>query len=126
MKEKHLIGAFLVATLSAWLTTWADGTIMKVNREEAGLDLKTWTVIGNKYQLQCSTNLVSGTWENVGGEFTADVTSTNLNVETGAKSCWFRVVERKVAHLQPTSPPTPPPSEFAKPPSRPPPPPPAG
>lgn len=126
MKEKPIIVVALAATLSLLATAWADGTIMKVMKKEAGLDLKTWTVIGNKYQLQCTTNLVSGAWEDVGAEFTADLTTTNLAVETEAPNCWFRVVEQKVARIQPTSPPNPPPSEFPKPPSMPPPPPPAG
>lgn len=122
MNEKRIIIAVIAATLSLWATAWADGTIMKVKKVERKLDLKTWTVIGNKYQLQCTTNLTSGVWEDVGVEFTADLTTTNLAVNTEADSCWFRVVEKKVAHAAPTSPPNPPPSSFPRPPSTPPPP----
>ena len=113
---------FILLATAAMMSSgvWAGGHIMTTKPENKKLKLKTWTVIGYKYQLQCCTNLTSGVWQDLGEEFTADETSTNLTVNAESSSCWFRVVEKKTALSGPTSPPTPPPSEFRRPPSSPP------
>ncbi|QBG48790.1 hypothetical protein EGM51_15790 [Verrucomicrobia bacterium S94] len=86
----------------------ANGTITEVKPVQAGLELKTWTVIGNRYQLQCSTNLVEGGWTDLGSQITAVKTATNLSVNAEADHCWFRVVEEQADAAGPTSPPKPP------------------
>lgn len=120
MNTEHKISAFCAAVLLAGSTAWASGKIMTVKKESAGLDLKTWMIVGNTYQLQCSTNLVSGTWTDVGEELTATLTSTNYVVGTEAEQCWFRVVELTAEQSGPTSPPEPPPLSIPEPPASPP------
>ena len=122
MYVKHIISGLCAVVALTASCALGSGKIMTVERENAKLKLKTWMVIGHKYQLQCSTDITSGNWQNVGDEITADLTSTNLVVGTEAKSCWFRVVEKKTVQSGPTSPPEPPPLEFKKPPTTPPPP----
>ncbi|MDZ8118741.1 hypothetical protein [Pontiella agarivorans] len=98
-----------LAVLHLMLTvSRADGTITEVNVVKSGLELKTWMVIGNKYQLQCSTNLVEGSWEDLGEQINAVMTVSNLYVHTEAEQCWFRVVEEQGDAAGPTSPPKPP------------------
>lgn len=121
MNVKRGFLAFCACVLLAGSTAWASGKIMRIEKETAQLELKTWLIVGNKYQLQCSTNLVSGIWTDVGEQFTAGLTSTNLTVEAEAARCWFRVVQEKGTQEGPTSPPEAPPAEFKMPPSSPPP-----
>lgn len=107
MHIQHSI--YMAITVAAlWSSVWADGTITEIKAENSDLKLKTRMVMGNKYQLQCSTNLVAGSWENIGEQITAEKTETNLIVGTEAKSCWFRVVEEKVQLAGPTTPYSPP------------------
>lgn len=120
MHTKKNISAFCAAVLLAGSTAWASGKILSVNKESVGLSLKTWMIVGHKYQLQCSTNLVSGIWIDVDEEFTSDLTLTNLMVDAESKQCWFRVVEQKTDLSGPTTPPEAPPQGFPKmPPARP-------
>lgn len=106
------------AFAALWVSAWADGSITEINAENSNLKLKAWTVMGNKYQLQCSTNLVSGTWQNISEEFTAERTTTNLTVGTEANSCWFRVLEEPVQIAGPRTPPAPPAAVPQRPPVR--------
>lgn len=107
MPLKHSIyGAFALTAL--WVSVWADGTITEVKPENYNLKLKVWTVQGNKYRLQCATNLAGGGWTDIAGQFTAELTKNNMTVGTEAKSRWFRVVEKKVQVAGPLTPPSPP------------------
>ena len=87
----------------------ADGTITEVRPQRDELRLNVRTFAGEHYQLQYSTNLVSGIWENLREPFLAEGGSTNLLVSTGADCCWFRVVENSSEPRIPTGPPGPPP-----------------
>jgi hypothetical protein len=77
------------------LSAFADGTITEVRPIGQELQLSVRTFSGNTYQLQCSTNLVSGSWVDIGDEILAESGNTNLTVSAEAKSCWFRVVEEE-------------------------------
>lgn len=108
MIRRRMIFAVSVATLSFLTTVLASGKIMKIKPKKSEVDLKTWMVVGNEYQLQCTTNLASGVWTDVDEQITASQTTSNLTVETGAKVCWFRVVEAMEEIPGPRTPPTPP------------------
>lgn len=107
MQLRHTIYAAFVTT-AFLVSAGADGTITEVKPGNSDLKLKVWTVQGNRYRLQSSTNLVDGSWANISEQFTAQLTKTNLTVGTEAKSCWFRVVEERVQIPGPRTPPTPP------------------
>lgn len=70
----------------------ADGTIKALAFEAESLTLSVSVDVGERYQLQCSTNIVIGAWENIGTAVQATTTETNLIVNASAKACSFRVV----------------------------------
>ena len=44
----------------------ADGTITEIRPEESALNLTVRTSLGEQYQLQGTTNLSAGVWEDIG------------------------------------------------------------
>jgi hypothetical protein len=91
------------------LTAFADGTITDVQPIGKELHLSVRTSADNIYQLQCTTNLLSDVWLNVGEEITAVSGSTNLIVSAEADRCWFRVLEEvKTSDSLPVPPSEPP------------------
>lgn len=107
MQIRKYLPALCAAAVLAGSTAWASGRIMTLKSVSAELDLFTWMIVDHTYQLQCTSNLTSGVWIDLGDEFTAAATTTNLLVGTEAPSCWFRVVETEKALDGPTSPPEP-------------------
>ncbi|MDF7798001.1 hypothetical protein P4C99_00900 [Pontiellaceae bacterium B1224] len=95
-KKPLAVTASLLGLLLLKVT--ADGTITEILPQGNELRLEIRTFAGGLYQLQCSTNLVSGTWVDIGEEFMSDAGYTNLTVSAEAGNCWFRVLEK------PTSP----------------------
>jgi len=108
MSTLRMTFAVSVATLSFLSTVLASGKVLEIKTEESEINLKTWMVVGNKYQLQCTTNLASGAWTDVGQQITADQATSNLTAGAEAKACWFRVVEETMEIEGPRTPPTPP------------------
>lgn len=108
MHRKHSIRWFAVSAFIA-AQALADGTITQITAHDGQLDLTIRITPGEDYDLQCTTNLTSGIWQDISSLYSASLSETNVTLDIEADHCWFRVVEgTTVEPIPPSSPPPPP------------------
>jgi hypothetical protein len=91
------------------INVMASGRIRHIQVVDGGLELTVETTAAEQYQVQCCTNLVAGSWIDIGPGFMAASTNTVRKMDAEASSCWYRVVIEETAGVEePTDPDSPP------------------
>ena len=91
------------------MQTLADGKINNINVIADRVELTVNTTLGEIYQVQCSYDLASGKWTDIGASFLAEAEATIRTFTEGAPCCYFRVVKVSDSSIEPPPPPFPPP-----------------
>jgi hypothetical protein len=73
--------------------TSAEGEIIDFCVSLGSAELTFASVVGERYQVQCCTNLAENVWSDVGYEVDAVATSTVESADASSASCFFRVIE---------------------------------
>lgn len=108
--KRWLLAGIMTGCLVA-VHTEASEKIIRVRLNGEGLALTVETSVGESYQLQCRTSLVSGEWVDLGADFLAVSTNTVRTVTASETHCFLRVVEApgNLPNDEPPLPPPPPP-----------------
>lgn len=109
MHIRPILRCFSVAAFVA-AQALADGTITQITVRDGQLDLTIQITPGEDYDLQCTTNLTSGIWQDIDSLYSESLSETNLTLDIDADHCWYRVVEQTTAEPIPPSPPSLPPT----------------
>jgi len=118
--KKQILFSILTA-YSFWaIQTFATGEITSIKPEEHRVKLAIKTDPNDTYQIQCTTNLVSGTWEDVGFKVIGNASASTNTVRIAADSCMYRVVKVGQYTGSTPTPPTSAPPRFSPPPPPPP------
>ncbi len=107
MALRGIRGSIFIVVLFT-LQVFASGRIsdIRIRGSEVVMDIETTP--GVYYQMQCSSNLVAGTWEDVGTMFAAVSNTTTKAFSQDVSVCYLRVIEMD-ATAPATEPPPPPP-----------------
>lgn len=109
--DHHIAHKVLAVVLLLSVQTFASGEISGIRYADGHAMLTIVTTAGERYLVQCSTDLTSGEWTTV-REFIATADSTVQSIPSLAPSCYFRVVKQETGDIplpSPTPPPPPPP-----------------
>jgi hypothetical protein len=109
-KSRIYVGIILLQM--AVLPVWASVEISQMRMlSTAHAELTILTTPGDRYVLQCNTNLAEEEWVDYGEIFEATDSSTVKTVDIAASCCFFRVVQASAESIPSVSggPPGPPP-----------------
>lgn len=83
----------IILLLSISLSAVATVEITQFSRGAQSAALTFATMPGERYQVQCSTNLFENQWIDLGDEVEASAESTGQSVDVSGAVCFFRVVK---------------------------------
>jgi hypothetical protein len=92
--KKSRVYVCIILLQMAVLPVWASVEISQMRMvATAHAELTISTTPGDRYVLQCNTNLAEEEWVDYGEIFEATDSSTVKTVDIAASSCFFRVVQ---------------------------------